>query len=670
MAKPSGGRPNKSAGLMRKAIAAYEAGDLERARKAVTGFLKTDPHNPDGNHLAGVIALKAGRPAFAVDAIRKALARNPRIAMAHNNLGEAYRALEEYSDAEAAYRAAIELEPRETGFQNNLGTVLTAQDRTDEAIAVFEAGLARTPNHPMLLTNYGNALLEKGRAAHAVAAHEQALRVEPGYLEAKANLGLALLEQGDLDRAETTLSEVIARDDAHVAAIGGLAKLRAIEGRNAEAVLLHERQLDLAPGDRDIYLDYADMQRYAEQPEAAADVIERHRAIAPDEIDNYVQLGSIWRAAGEKKRAEEVLREAITRDPDHVPARMVLAQIIKHTPEEENLAELKRLEADDALSDGQRANLSFGLGKALEDIGDHTSAGERFITANRLRRATFEYDEAAIFEVMRNLAAHVDTTQIQRGAEAGSPDATPIFIVGMPRSGTSLVEQIISSHSDVRGAGELTTFGAVVTRHSVREKIEFPEQVAQASDATLHAIGEDYVEIIRRRFGDAPHITDKMPHNFLNVGYIRMALPNARIVHCRRHPMDTCLSIFKNAFSTAHEYAYDMAELGRYYRAYTALMAHWRAVCGEAFYDLDYEKLVADTEGEARALLAHCKLDWQPQCLEFYKTKRTVNTVSAGQVRQPIYTSSVALWKRYGAHLAPLIDALGDLLDEDERSAA
>ncbi|MEL7544967.1 MAG: sulfotransferase [Pseudomonadota bacterium] len=242
----------------------------------------------------------------------------------------------------------------------------------------------------------------------------------------------------------------------------------------------------------------------------------------------------------------------------------------------------------------------------------------------------------------------------------GSGDTTPIFIVGMPRSGTSLVEQIISSHSRVDGAGELTTFTDVVSQSMATHGGVFPNDVTSLADDALVEIGEKYVAAVRKRFGDAPHITDKMPHNFLNVGMIRLALPEAKIIHCCRHPMDTSLSIFKHAFSAAHDYAYEMGELGRYYRQYLSLMEHWREVCGDAMHDIQYESLVEDTEVQARALIAFCGLDWDPACLEFYKTKRTVNTISASQVRQPIYKSSVALWKRYGAHLQPLIDALGD----------
>jgi hypothetical protein len=245
-------------------------------------------------------------------------------------------------------------------------------------------------------------------------------------------------------------------------------------------------------------------------------------------------------------------------------------------------------------------------------------------------------------------------------ADAGSDDDTPIFIVGMPRSGTSLVEQILASHPKIFGGGEFLTLGSIIQRLA-----GFPEKAPRLSDIVsalskeqITKIGEDYIAEVRRASADARHITDKLPGNFARIGVIALALPKARIIHVRRAPADTCISIFRNEFGSLHTYAYDLAELGRYHRHYQRLMAHWHRVLPGRIYDIDYERLVADPQGESRRLVAYCGLDWSDDCLRYFDTRRSVRTVSAAQVRRPIYSDSVGAAARYGDAIAPLLTAL------------
>lgn len=658
----SGSRSNKAAAFMRKAIQYYEAGDLPKAQKNVTKYLSADPKNADANHLAGLIANQTGNPTNAITLLKRALEANPRMAMAHNNLGEAYRELEQFPEAEACYRKAIELEPGQTGFHNNLGISLLAQGRADEAIEVYTQAMRHNQRDPMVHTNLGNALVDVGKFNEAIAAHKGALAIQPSLLDAISNLGVAYLRSGDLDRARETFLQVKARQPEHTTALGSLAKIHETLGELSEAEALRERVIAIAPDDRENYLTLSDLLRYSGRPDEAVAVFERHLERAPNNMDSKVQIASIWRAAGEREKAQAYLRNALKNEPDHVAGRFVLAQMTKHTPDDENITALKELRKQTHLPAEKQTSINFGLGKAMEEIDDLDAAIDCYLDANRFRRSMFDYSHEDTVKLFTQIKETYSPELCSAREQKGSMDPTPIFIVGMPRSGTSLVEQIISSHSNVYGAGELTTFSEVATRVFANADKRYPTDLPTMPNNTFVEVGEMYVDLIRKRFGDAPHITDKMPHNFTHVGMIKLAFPNAKIVHCNRHPMDTCFSIFKHSFSESHNYAFNMEELGTYYREYLDLMSYWRTAFPGAMYDISYEALVAETEPEARKLLEYCELEWEPACLEFYKTKRVVNTISASQVRQPIYKSSVALWKRYGSRLQPLIDALGDAI--------
>jgi hypothetical protein len=247
-----------------------------------------------------------------------------------------------------------------------------------------------------------------------------------------------------------------------------------------------------------------------------------------------------------------------------------------------------------------------------------------------------------------------------RRSGIGCASSVPVFVIGMPRSGTTLVEQILASHSKVFGAGELPDLSNAVARLRVQDGHAFPEIVPLLSDRQLRQIGENYAASISSLAPAAERITDKMPLNFFFAGLISLALPNARIIHVRRDPVDTCFSCFSTLFTGEHRVAYELSELGRYYRAYENLMEHWRRVLpAGAMIEVQYEKVVADLEGEARRLIAHCGLEWEDACLAFDRTERAVRTASVAQVRRPIYRSSVGRWQRYQLHLRPLLDALG-----------
>jgi hypothetical protein len=302
------------------------------------------------------------------------------------------------------------------------------------------------------------------------------------------------------------------------------------------------------------------------------------------------------------------------------------------------------------------------MGKASSDLKQYDEAIEHLKQANALKRRTFDYDEAQRLAMFKNIEAKYTPELFAAKSGSGDTSWSPIFIVGMPRSGTTLLEQVLASHSKVFGAGELETFKEAINECVESQRIlpAYPLLVDFLSPEHILRIGQTYTTQARALAPEAPHIVDKMPLNFMFVGLIHLALPNARIIHMRRDPIDTCLSCFSHQFGNGLEWSYELGELGRYYRQYEALMAHWRRVLPQgAMLEVQYEELVADFEPQARRILEYCGLDWDERCLAFHKTQRPVRTASAAQVRQPIYGTSVSRWRPYRQMLQPLLEQLG-----------
>jgi hypothetical protein len=372
--------------------------------------------------------------------------------------------------------------------------------------------------------------------------------------------------------------------------------------------------------------------------------------------------GSILAEVGAMTEAMAEFRRAVALAPERPEFSYYVAQLAKVRPGDDALRALEAtLPRVASLASRDQCLLHFALAKAYDDIGERDRGFDHLLRGNAIKRAEADYDEAATLGAMAHLPRFFTAALLAARGDLGDPSTIPVFILGMPRSGTTLVEQTLASHPAVFGAGERSDLSQAIGRLSVERR--------GAADATTFAtmtgeefrrIGATYVAALRSLAPDAARITDKMPGNFLFIGLIRLILPNARIIHVLRDPVDTCLSCFSKLFMGEQAFSYDLAELGRYYRAYQRLMAHWRAVLpAGAMLEVEYETLVQDFESQARRLIAYCGLEWDPACLEFYKTSRPVHTASMVQVRQPLYRTSVGRWRPDESVLRPLLDALG-----------
>jgi tetratricopeptide (TPR) repeat protein len=606
------------------AVRLHQSGRPEAAAELYLKVLEADPGHVDALHLLGVAEAQAGRPEAAVALIGRALAISPDFALAHVNLGNALRALGRDADAAAAYERAVALDPGQPGARRRLGATWLALARPEDAATALEEALRQQPDDVAALIDLGAAHRACGRLAEALAAYGRAARRQPDRPEGHAGAGAVMHAMG----------------------------------RNAEALDAFRRAVSLAPDDAGAHLGLGvTLQALGRHDEAVAAY---HRALAlkPDLAEAHVSLAVALQELGQGAEALAATDRALAIDPGQARAWFVRSDLKTFAPGDPDLAAMEaRLAAGDALTLDDRLDLEFALGKAWLDAGDAALAFERLAAGNRRMRATYAYDVAADARRFAAIAAAFTPEAIGALAAAGDRSELPVFVVGMPRSGTTLVEQILAAHPAVEGAGELAAFAQAAARVLPAGP---PARLASLPPATLAALGRAYLAAVTPLARGKPRLVDKMPANFAFAGLIHLSLPNARIVHCVRDPVDTCLSCYTRKFAGRQPFAYDLAELGAYWRAYDALMAHWRAVLPpDRFIEVRYEAVVADLEGEARRLVAFCGLPWDDACLEFHAARRPVRTASANQVRRPIYAASVARWKPYAAHLGPLLEALG-----------
>jgi Flp pilus assembly protein TadD len=442
----------------------------------------------------------------------------------------------------------------------------------------------------------------------------------------------AALRDGRLAEAETLFSEILARDPSGAEAANAHFNLGLVlreRGMSEAAITHYNKAIALAPEDPAIHSNLGRILSELGRLTEARTAFEKAVALSPRCGAHYLNL---------------VYCDGVAADDPHVAAMETLVQ------------------DQGSLGEQDRIDLDFALGKAYADIGQHARSFEYLLRGNARKRKLLIYDEATALGELDRIARVFDAKRVRKGRRLGNPSYRPVFIVGMPRSGTSLIEQILASHPNVFGAGELVAFQNVVARLQRGENgaLPFPELVLNLPSHRFREIGQNYLEIVAPLAPAAARITDKLPGNFRFAGLIHLVLPNARIIHVQRNPIDTCLSCFSIQFTAGgSEYSYDLGELGRCYHAYAALMAHWRNVLPSGvMIDVQYEELVDNPRREAQRMLAHCGLEWDERCLSFAGTARSVRTASAAQVRRPIYQSSVGRWRPDTALLQPLLDGL------------
>jgi tetratricopeptide (TPR) repeat protein len=573
-------------------------------------------------------------------------------------VGVALTGLSSHEEALRHYEKALAIKPDRAEVHNNLGYSLHALGRSEESIAHFKAAVAIAPAYPEAHHNFGNALVALGQCEEAIGHFQEALALRPSYAEARHSLASCLTSVNRHEEALAQYRKAAATGSDDADAYDRHGKTLGRLGRVEEAVAQYEKALSINPRHMEARLSLGEALARLGQIEQALAHYNRACTIDPLHVAAQTRRGAALFALGKVDEAVGAFEAAIASAPASTRAYLSLVQCRRVSATDRHFIAMTELARQMAsLADTDQINLHFALGKAFADIGDAQASLGHIQQGNALQRTHIRYDERKSLELLAQIRAVFTKELMQQKSLLGDPSSLPIFIIGMPRSGSTLVEQIIASHSGVFGAGELPDL-ELLARRAIRPPGRFPEAVRDMSGEDLRGIGASYVRAVGRLAPSAARITDKMLNNFALAGLIHLALPNSRIVHIQRDPRDTALSCFSHLFRRV-EYSYDLTELGRYYRAYYRLMAHWRDVLpAGVMLDVQYEDLIANTEQQARRMVAHCGLDWDEACLSFYKTKRPVFTASAAQVREPVYHGSVGRWRSCERLLAPFMEAL------------
>ena len=605
------------------ADALMAAGDaqlaLGRPTEAITlyqGCLKADPRRTEAYNNMGNALLRLGHAREAVRCYGKALEITPDAPFVICNLADALRRTGEADAALTAARQAVALAPQLAAAHNVLGVVLAARGERAAAAQSLQAALQHDPNLIDAYTNLAGVLRDAGDPEQALAVSERAVQLAPGRADAHCNLGLALFGLKRPGAAAASFSQALALAPRYPAALIGLAAAERLLGRTALAREHVEAALQLEP----------------RNPEA------------------LVLLGEVQADLGRFAESEALFRRAIEADPDFAPAYSAHASHRRMQKEDAQwLAGVERLLAR-ALPPEQEVPLRTALGKFHDDTGDYDRAFESYRAANELsRRHRPPYNSAGLSALVARLEA-LCTRQFVQEPQPGAADSQrPVFIIGMPRSGTSLAEQILAAHPQVHGAGEVRYWDRAFARF----------EQAPAAARPPAQIAQEYLARIGEHAGPALRITDKLPANFLYAGFIRAVLPHARFIHMQRHPLDTCVSIYFQSFFNVGSYASDLDALAHYYREYRRIMAYWRTVLPPgALLEVPYEGLVENGEHWIRRVVEFAGVPWDPAVLEFHRSERVVVTASRWQVRQQLNSGSLGRWRRYERHLGPLLSLL------------
>ena len=681
-----------------RAYAHWSAGQAEQAEMLAQRVLAAWPGQPDALHLLGLMAHAYGNLDLAISHVKQACLAPRAAAVYSSNLAEMYRQKGMLPEGEEAAQRAVAMDPTLVSGWNNLGILLQEAGQLERSRVCLEKVVALNPEWPDAHNNLGNTWRRLDQMDRAEACYRQALALNPSYAEAHSNLAYLLSTQGSYDEAAQharqaidlnprlvdaylNLAEVESSRQRHDAALRALDMLGAFAPEHPaaltarakalrqiahidEALAVARHAVALAPRNAQAHYTLAPALHDLGMTDEALDAYEQ-AATLPGTVAEAALVGraTLLIEAGRQTEALAAFEQALVRFPDSVQALAARAESRTFGRDDPDIGKLEAY-----LAQGERRPLvdriaaHFALGKAYLDTQDSEQAFRHWQAGNRAKRASFDYDGEQIGRCMEDIRTVFTPERYGRLAGLGEPSTLPVFVIGMPRSGTTLIEQILSSHPQVTGAGELSAL-----RLSIDEIGVFPDCVAALdgepeaeAQARLRECAQAYLARVTKLAAGRAHVVDKMPGNFLYAGMIPLILPGARIVHVRRDPVDTCLSCYTKLFAGQQPFAYDLAELGAFYRHYERLMAHWRALLPrDVFIETQYEAVVDDLESEARRLIGWLGLPWNDACLNFHRNRRVVRTASVNQVRQPIYSTSKGRWRTHARYLGPLLEALG-----------
>ena len=642
-------------------------------------------------------SLQANQTEQALASCREALSRYPEDVNLLGLLGATLGDIGQMSEAEKTLQRVIDLAPTFAKPYEDLGTLLMQQQRAEEAIPLLEKSLRLDPNMEEACFQLGKALAmvgrgkeadvafersfalspERGMMAHAAEHHKagrldqaeklcrQVLQKNPKHVDALRMLGLIAAAAGDLEDAEHLLRQALEYAPDHTPALFELGRVLKELDHHEQAIEVYRAITKRQPDNPKAHFRLAGVLGPAALTEQSAAAYQRCLELAPEHAGAWLGLGHMLKTLGQQEEGISAYQRCVEIEPDFGEVYYSLANLKTYRFDDAQIDEMKQRVASEAVKDISEVNFLFALAKAYEDRKDYAQAWHYYEQGNAKQRMLVNYDPVQTETVNNDLLAFFNKEFFAIHQEVGNPDPAPIFVLGMPRSGSTLVEQIIASHSQVEGTSELPYIGRISKslNRNRADGMRYPKVLAELEPRHFHRLGQDYLQMAAmHRVEGSPRFIDKMPNNFPSIGLIHSILPNAKIIDARRHPMDACLGNLKQLYAKGQTFSYDQSDIGEYYLQYQRMMDHWDEVLPGKVLRVQYEDTVADLETQVRRILQYLELPWEDNCLNFHATERAVRTASSEQVRQPIYTSGVDFWRNYEPYLDELQEVLEPVL--------
>lgn len=650
--------------MLATAQQAQRSGLSNQAEILFRDVLKQAPEAWDVHQQLALLLARSGNANEAVKHFRLITKANPAYAVGHANLANALAESGQLNESILEFQRALKLDPKLIGARIALGETFRRAARNEEAIGIYKLVLDQDRLNHSAFNGLGLVYRDMADIPRALECFEHAVGIDPKNAEYRMNFGAALVKYDLPDLAIEQFYESASLQPASLDAVVLLAEILQKQRRFDDAKECLDRALQLKAGEPElyerrgyVYLDLGDSE-HAIGDFSIALKAHSERPMA------LLGLGRAHMEAGNSQKASETLEALIKKYPENSNAYYYLSISRKFSQTDPIIIQLQSMTSRPDIDNTSAIALNFALGKMYDDCKQWDDAFRHYEAGNRLRNQEYDYHPSSEDAYLERIASVFNRDFLATLSNHGTSSKLPIIIVGMPRSGTTLTEQIISSHPQVIGAGEVEFWvNAANTMPYLLETSEsYPECMPQITPEKAASLAERYIQQLLKIAGPGAtpaRITDKFPHNFVNLGLIAMLFPNAPIIHCKRNAMDNCLSIFFQTFGGKHAYAYDLGNIGHHYKCYEKLMSHWHSVFPGRILDISYEDTISDPEYWSRKLIEHVELEWDDACLAPHKLERTVKTASQWQVRQPIYKTSVERWKNYERHLGPLIEALG-----------
>ncbi|MGK0500541.1 MAG: tetratricopeptide (TPR) repeat protein [Oceanicoccus sp.] len=646
-----------------EALTLINKGQLQQAADLCQRALQRSPEDVNMTALLGAVMLQASNYPAAEKHLRQAIDLAPSFAKPHEDLGILLVNLKRETEAIPLLQKAVRLDPSLELAYFNLGKALASNGKGTDADKAFEAAFELSPERKLMAMAAEHH--RHGKADQAEQLYRQVLQKNPDNVDAMRMLAILACASSHFDDAERLLRKAIAIAPDFLGAYLDLGKILKDTDRLEEAIDCFRKGVAIAPNDFQPQLQLASSLPAAALNEESVSVHQRALQIKPNHPGALLGLGHALKTCGRQEEGIAAYQQCIKVKPNNGEIWWSLANLKTYSFSDEEITEMEQRVRTEGLDSSAEVNFLFALGKAFEDREDYDKSWQYYEEGNSKQRMNVGYDPV-LTEIQNNDIIEVfDKDFFASRKNTGNPDPSPIFILGLPRSGSTLLEQILASHSMVEGTSELPYLGRIASsmNRNRADGVNYPQAMLELDDKHLSKLGDAYMQRAKmHRVEGKPFFIDKMPNNFPNVGLLHAMLPNAKIIDARRHPLDSCFGNFKQLYAKGQNFTYDLSDIGEYFLEYHRLMDHWNEVLPGQVLRCQYEDTVNDLEGQVKRILRFCGLPWEDACLNFHQSDRIVRTASSEQVRQPIYNKSIGTWRRFESGLEELVNVLEPVL--------